>query len=75
MCACSVTLLCPTLCNPMDCSPPGSFCPWDFPGKNTGMGCSFLLQGIFLTQESNLSLLHLLHWQADSLPLSHLGSS
>ena len=33
----------------------------------------FLLQRIFLTQRSNLCLLHLLHWQADSLPLSHLG--
>ena len=49
-------------------------CPWDFPGKNTGVGCHFLLQGIFLTQESNPCLLSLLHWQADSLPLSHLGS-
>ena len=48
--------------------------PWDFPGKNTGVGCHFLLQGIFLTQGSNTYLLHLLHWQADSLPLSHLGS-
>ena len=36
--------------------------PWDSPGKNTGMGCHFLLQGIFLTQGSNL---HLLHWQVD----------
>ena len=35
------------------------------------MGCHFLLQGIFLNQESNLSFLH---WQADSLPLSHQGS-
>ena len=43
----------------------------EFPGKNTGMGCHFLLQGIFLTQGLNLGLLH---WQADSLPLSHLGS-
>ena len=49
--------------------------PWDFPGKNTGVGCHFLLQGIFPTQGSNPHcLLHLLHWQADSLPLSHLGS-
>ena len=45
-------------------------CPWDSPGKNTGAGCHFLLQGIFLTQGSNLHLLHLLHWQADSLPLA-----
>ena len=33
-------------------------CPWDFPGKNTGMGCHFLLQGIFLTQGSNPGLPH-----------------
>ena len=45
-------------------------CPWDFPGKNTGAGCHFLLQRIFWTQESNL---HLLHWQVDSSPLRHLG--
>ena len=43
----------------------------DFPGKNTGVDCHFLLQRIFLTQGSNL---HLLHWQAGSLPLSHPGS-
>ena len=46
-------------------------CPWDFPGKNTGVGCHFLLQGIFLTQGLNT---HLLHWQVDSLYLCHLGS-
>ena len=33
-------------------------CPWDFPGKKTGVGCHFLLQGIFLTQGLNLGLLH-----------------
>ena len=33
-------------------------CPWDFPGKNTGVGCHFLLQGVFLTQELNLHILH-----------------
>ena len=33
-------------------------CPGDFPGKDTGMGCHFLLQGIFLTQGSNLGLLY-----------------
>ena len=42
-------------------------CPWNFSGKNTGMGCHFLFQGIFPTQGSNLYL-RLLHWQADSLP-------
>ena len=46
------------------------FCPWDFSGKNTGVGCHFLLWGIIMTQESNLCLLHLLYWQADSLPLA-----
>ena len=47
-------------------------CPWKFPGKNTGAGCHFLCQSIFLTQGSNLYLFSLLHWQADSLPLHHL---
>ena len=47
------------------------FCPQDFPGKNTGVGCHFLLQGIFPTQGSNSCFLH---WQAGSLPLSHQGS-
>ena len=45
------------LWDPTDCSPPGS-CPWNFPGKNTGMDCHLLLQGIFPTQESNPGLLH-----------------
>ena len=49
-------------------------CPWGFIGKNTGVGCHFLLQGIFLTQRSNLRLLCLLHWQACSLSLHHLGA-
>ena len=46
---------------------------WDSPGKNTGVGCHALLQGIFLTQGSNSHLLHLLHWQAGSLPLAPPG--
>ena len=46
----------------------------DSPGKNTGVGCHFLLQGIFPTQGLNLRLLWLLRWQADSLPPSHLRS-
>ena len=49
-------------------------CPWYFPGKNTGVDCHFLFQGIFLTQGLKPSPLFLLHWQANSLPLSHLGS-
>ena len=46
-------------------------CPWDFPGKNIGVGSHFFLQRIVLTQGLNPSLLHLQHWQADSLPLRH----
>jgi len=43
------------------------------PGKNTGVGCHSLLQGIFPTQESNLHLLSLLCWQVGSLPLAPPG--
>ena len=43
----------------------------DFPNNNTGVGCHFLLRGIFPTQGLNLCFLN---WQVDSLPLSHLGS-
>ena len=46
-------------------------CPWDVPGNNTGVGCHFLLQGIFSTQGWKPPLLH---WQGDSLPRSHQGS-
>ena len=45
-------------------------CPWGSPGKNTGVGCHFLLQGIFLTRGSNLCFLR---GQADFLPLSYPG--
>ena len=48
--------------------------PWDSPGKNTGVGCHALLQGIFPIQGLNLRLLCLLHWQAGSSPLAPLGS-
>ena len=41
---------CPTLCDPMDCRPPGTSVHGDSPGKNTGVGCHALLQGIFPTQ-------------------------
>ena len=61
----------PTLCDPMDCSPPGSSVHSDSPGKNTGVGSLALLQGIFPTQGSNPGLPHcrqiLYH-------LSHQGS-
>ena len=42
--------------------------PWNFPGKNTRVGCHFLLEGTFLIQGLKLCLLGLLHWQADSGP-------
>ena len=61
---CLVTQSCPTLCDPMDCSPPGFSTHEDSPGKNTGVGCHSLLQGIFPTQGLNPGLLHC---RADSL--------
>ena len=48
-------------------------CPWGFPGKNIGVGCYFLLQGIFLTQGSSLCILHcrgiLYHWANEEAPV------
>ena len=64
VCMHSVAQLCPTW---QPCRVP----PWDSPGKNSAVSFHFLFQGIFLTQGLNL---HLLNWQADSLPLNHLGS-
>ena len=66
-CCCLVAKWCSTLLWPNGLQPTRLLCPWDFPGKNTGVGCHFLLKGIFLTQGLNP---HLLHWQVDSLPLS-----
>jgi len=69
---------CPTLCKPMDCSPPGRLLgPWtgkNTPGKNNRVGCHFLLQGIFPTQSSNSCLLYLLHCRQILYPLSYPGS-
>ena len=48
----------PTLCNLVDCSPPGSSVPGDSPGKNTRVDCHALFQGIFSTQEPNPGLQH-----------------
>ena len=70
---CLVIQLCPTLYDVMDCNPPGFSVHRDSPNKNTGVKCHALLQGIFPTQGSNPNLQCLLHWQADSLRLSHLG--
>ena len=66
-------LSCPTLCNPMDCSPPDSSVSGDSPGKNTGVGCHALLQGIFLTQESIGGGGVSSALQADSLPVELPG--
>ena len=46
-----------------------ALCPWDSPGKSTGLGCHALLHGIFPTQGSNPRLFCLLHCQVGSLPL------
>ena len=53
---CSDAQLYLTLCDPMDCSPPGSSVHGDSPGKNSGVGCHFLLLGLFLTYRSKLCL-------------------
>ena len=45
---------CPTLCDPIDSSPSGS-CLWDSPGKNTGVGCHFLLQCMKVKTESEVA--------------------
>ena len=69
LCVCAKPLqLHPTLW--LHCSPPGSSVHQDFPGKNSGVGCHALLQGIFPTQGSNLGL----HWKWILYSLNHLGS-
>ena len=54
----SVGQSCLTLCDPTDCSPSGPLCQWASSGKNTGVGCHALLQGIFPTQGSNSGVPH-----------------
>ena len=69
---CLAAQLCPTFCSPMDCSLPGPSLHGDSPGKNPGVGCHSLLQGIFPTQGLNPGLPHcrrILH------QLSHQGNS
>ena len=64
ICMCDKLLQsCPTLCNTMDYSLPGSSVHGDSPGKNTGVGCHALFQGIFLTQGLNSCILWLLQWR------------
>ena len=81
LCLCLLTQSCPTVYHPPDCSPPCSSVHGDSPGKNTGMGCHALLQGIFPAQASNpdfpyyrLILYHLSHqgtyeyWSEQPIP-------
>ena len=68
LCYCSCLVTASFLfCDPADCSPQ-ALCPWDFPGKNTGVGCYSFLQGGFLMQELNLSVLY---GHVDSVLLNH----
>ena len=59
--ACSVPSLVSNSLWPHGLHPTRLLCPWDFPGKNTGVGYHALLQGIFLTQGSNTRFLQPLH--------------
>ena len=65
--------LCPTVCNPIDGSPPGSPRPWDSPGKNTGVGCHFLLECMKVKSESEVAQLCLT--LSDLMDCSLPGSS
>ena len=61
MCVCQVASVTFNSLQPYGLQPTRLLCPWDSPGKNTGAGCHFLLQGLFPTQGSNLHLLRLLY--------------
>ena len=68
---CLSCLSCAWLCATLWTVAARVLCPWDSPGKNTGVGCHFLLQGILLTQGSNPGLWHC---RQMLYPLSHQGS-
>ena len=70
---CLVAQLCLTLCDPVDCSPPGSSVH-GLLRNNTGVGCHFLLQGTFPTEGLNSCLLHCRQTFFVFLPLNHQGS-
>ena len=72
---CCAVLSCPALCDSVDCSQPGSSVHRDSPGKNTGVSCHALLQGIFPTQESNWGLRSLACIAGSSLPAELPGKS
>ena len=72
MCVCVCQLLsCVQLLQPHELQPTRLLCPWASPGKNTGVSCHALLQGIFLTQGSNPGLPHGRQFLQQ---LSHKGS-
>jgi len=71
LCVCACSLVCDSVF-PLTAAA-RLLCPWNFPGRNIGVGCHLLLQGIFLSQGLNLCLLHILHWQVDSLTIGPHG--
>ena len=73
VCVRSVTSVVSDSLWPHGLQPARLLCPWDSLGKNTGVGCHALFQGLFPTQVLNSHLLHLLNWQVDSLPTEPPG--
>ena len=74
VCTCKCAQSCPTLCDPMDHSPPDPL-SMGSPRQEYWSGCHLLLQGIFLTRVLNPCLFHLLHYKADSLTTAPPGKS
>ena len=84
-CVCLCVFVCvrcgSVLCNlqPYGLQPTRLLCPWNFPGKDTAVGCHLLFQGIFLTQESSQGLLHcrqiLYQLSCQGSPRNPVGSS
>ena len=69
----AVTSLVSDSLRPRGLQPTWLLCPWDSPGKNAGVGCPSLLQGVFPSQGLKLWLFRLLHWQTGSLPVGPPG--
>ena len=57
-----ITQSCPTVCDPLDCTPARPLCPWDFPSKNMGVGCHILLQSLCLWEDASLRHCFSIHW-------------
>ena len=75
-CPCMLScLVVPDSRQPHGLWPARLLCPWDSPGKNTGVGCHFILEGFFSTQGSNWHLLHFLHWQVGSFTTEPPGNT